>query len=205
MKLLRIIYNKFLPALFWIALLLAFDSPYIAVLTLLCAAWHELGHMLTATLVLKRDISMPKAVLYGLKIDTGGIISYKEELFIALGGPLANILAFLALLPVFRQNEYVIVFAMINLLTAISNLLPLRSYDGQRAISSLLCMIGTPYLADRVIHAICLTLSAAGCFLSLFLIGYIGDGYWIFGVFFVSLLGEILSHRKKNEANKKRE
>ena len=81
MKMLRIIYNKLLPALFWIVLLLAFDSPWAAMLTLLCAALHEIGHILAALLITDGNISMPKAVIYGLRIDTGGIMSYKQELF----------------------------------------------------------------------------------------------------------------------------
>ncbi len=198
MKLLRIVYNKLLPALFWILLLVAFDSLSIAILTLLAAALHELGHIFAATLILNREISMPKAVIYGLRIDTGGIMSYKEELFIALGGPLANLLVFFSAIPLFNTAEYVLVFALLNLLTAISDLIPLRSYDGQRILSALVSTRVDPYVADMVTHYTSLTLSAIGCFISLFLVGITGDGYWIFGVFFVSLLNEILSRRKKN-------
>ena len=204
MKLLRIVYNKLLPALFWILLLLAFDSLAIAILTLLCAALHEIGHIFIAALMLNRDISMPKAVLYGLKIDTGGIISYKAEFLIALGGPMANLLLFFALIPFLTLSEYVMAFAFINLLTAISNLIPLRSYDGQRLIGCAISSFAPPHIADWVIHCTALTLSALGCFISLFLVGQIGDGYWIFGVFFVSFLSEIFSRSKNFAANKKR-
>ena len=205
MKLLRIVYNKLLPSLFWILLLLALDSPWIAVITLLCAALHEIGHIFVASLVLRRDITMPRAVIYGLRIDTGGIISYKDELLIALGGPFANLLIFFALMPFLSLSEYVTAFAFINLLTAISNLIPLRSYDGQRVILCAISSFATPHLAEAVIHCITLILSATGCFISLFLIGRIGDGYWIFGVFFISFLNEIFANRKNSFTNKKRD
>ena len=205
MKMLRIIYNKLLPALFWIVLLLAFDSPWAAMLTLLCAALHEIGHILAALLITDGNISMPKAVIYGLRIDTGGIMSYKQELFIALGGPFCNIGCALASMPLFFINDYAAAFVFINLLTALSNLIPLRSYDGERALSAAVSLLFSPYLADTLKHYVSLAVSALGAILSLFLIGRVGEGYWIFGAFFVSLFNEILSCGKNRCINKKRE
>jgi len=200
MKMLRIIYNKMLPSLFWIMLLLAFDSVCVTLLTLFAAALHELGHIAAATIVLNKSIPLPKAALYGLRIDTGGIISYREELFLALGGPLANIFIFFTCLPFFYLNDYISAFLFINLLTAISNLLPLRSYDGQRILCCFIAPYVTPYVSETVTHYTCISISSLGCFATLFLIGILGDGYWIFGVFFVTLINEIFVQTKKQVA-----
>ena len=205
MKMLRFIYNKILPALFWLMLLLAFDSIYITLLTILAAALHELGHIAAASIVLNRSISLPKAAIYGLRIDTGGIISYKEEFFIALGGPLANILVFFITLPFFRLSDYISTFCFINLLTAISNLLPLRSYDGQRLLTCLIAAHTAPFVTESITRYTCIAISSVGCFTALFLIGRLGDGYWIFGIFFITLLNEILLRSKKQANRKKRE
>ena len=205
MKMIRIIYNKVLPSLFWILLLLAFDSPYMAMLTLFAAAFHEIGHIAVSTFVFNKKISIPKAVMYGLRIDTGACISYKEELLVALGGPGANILAFLLSLPFLYLCEYVYAFCIINLLTAISNLIPLRSYDGQRILSGIVSPFLSPYVSDAIIHFVSLTVASAGCFVSIFLIGRIGDGYWIFCIFFISLINEICIRSKNSFTNKKRE
>lgn len=200
MKMLRFVYNKLFPAFFLLLILFAFDSPFMAVLTLLAALLHELGHIATASVLFNHNISMPKAVIYGLRIDTGSTLSYNEEFFTALGGPAANLLAFFAFIPLFHLSEYAATFALINLFTAVSNLLPLRSYDGQRMLSALISKYASPFLAQQATHCTSLALSTLGCFISLFLVERMGEGYWIFGAFFASFLNEIFVHSRKAQA-----
>ena len=190
MKLLRFIYKKGLGALFWIAVMLAFDSPFICILTLIAAGIHECGHILAALALGRWSISAPRATLEGLKIDTGAALSYKEEAIIAAAGPGANILAAALSLP-FCRGGYALSFLLINLLSALSNLLPLGTYDGGRIAGALLHSRFDTDRAVGITDTLSLLTSFLLALLSLILIMQLGEGYWIFGVFFAIFLREI--------------
>ena len=199
MRALRVIYERVLPFLFILFLMLAFDAVWVAVLTLLVAALHELGHIAAALTVGVGDMSIPRAVLTGLRIRLGRLLSYREEVIVALGGPLANILAFFALLPLTRVNNYIITLAAINLLTAVSNLIPIRGFDGQRILTGLLASRVSAVVIDTVTRGLTVGISAAVALLSLIFMMRVGEGYWIFAVFFAILCKEILGNRRRTK------
>ena len=201
MRLLRALGERVLPILFILFLMLAFDEVWMTVLTLLAAAAHECGHILAAMLIGAGEISLPRAVLTGLRIRTGRLLSYRDEAIIALGGPLTNLAIFLLLLPFCRYGEYVSALAAINILTALSNLIPIRGFDGQRILIGLLSTRLSARALDRVSRALTLAVSAAVALLSLFFMMKIGEGYWIFTIFFVVMCREIMGEHKsaKNE------
>ena len=199
MRALRVIYERVLPFLFILFLMLAFDAVWVTVLTLLVAAVHELGHIAAALAVGVGDMSIPRAVLTGLRIRPGRLLSYREEVIVALGGPLANILAFFALLPLTRVNNYIFSLAAINLLTAVSNLIPIRGFDGQRILTGLLASRVSAGVIDTVTRALTVGISAAVALLSLIFMMRVGEGYWIFAVFFAILCREILGNRKSTK------
>ena len=193
MKILQKLSDKVLPTLFWVCIMLAFDSPAICILTLSAAAIHEIGHILFAVLIKRGDISLPRATLFGLKIDTGRLLSYKEEAIIAAGGPLVNLGVFLLSLPFFSLNEYVSLVGMINLFTAVTNLLPMRGYDGGRIIRAVLLSRYNIGIVDTVSSILTLLTAASLSVISLIVIMLVGEGYWIFAFFFSVLLSEILA------------
>lgn len=120
----------------WIALLLA-----------VCI--HEVGHLLAARCVgVRLDRLRPTATGLRLLPSRGGFPSYRAEATVALGGPLANLLSapLLALLcPV--------ALAHVSLYLAILNLLPIRSFDGGRALICFLCGRHA-WLPDRAERAV---------------------------------------------------
>ncbi len=191
MRILRSISEKILPSLFWLVIMLAFDTPAACILTCLAALLHELAHIGAALFISDTEISLPRATLKGLKIDTGRLISYKEELVIAISGPLANVAVFLATLPFFRLSEYLSLFGILNLLTALSNLLPLRSYDGYRALRALLITRVSHERCESIMDFLAFITSATGVLLSLVILMICGEGYWIFAIFFVVFIREI--------------
>lgn len=199
MRALRVIYERVLPFLFILFLMLAFDAVWVTVLTLLVAAVHELGHIFAAVVIGIGDMSIPRAVLTGLRIRPGRLLSYREEVIVALGGPLANILAFFALLPLTRVNNYIITLAAINLLTAVSNLIPIRGFDGQRILTGLLASRVSAVVIDTVTRGLTVGISAAVALLSLIFMMRVGEGYWIFAVFFAILCKEILGNRRRTK------
>ena len=192
--------ERLLMTLFWLLLLLAFNAPPLAMLTLLCALLHELGHI-TAAALLGRRTGAPMERPNGLLLPLQGSLSYVEECFVAAMGPIANLLvALLCLLARPLGHSFFSTFAILSLFTAVANLLPVGGYDGERMLRSLLSLRLDAVRAHAVCAALSLGLSAVLTLVSLYGMLRVGGGYWIFGVFFATLLVEIkrsLAHAKK--------
>lgn len=118
------------------------DNTGLAVLALLCALLHELGHLLTIFLF-KIPVDEISLQIFGASIRLKGDIriSYSQEILISLSGPAANLLAALItglfLYAGFntRIMELICVF---NIVIAIFNLLPIGSLDGGRTLECIL-------------------------------------------------------------------
>lgn len=200
-KLLYIIkkFERFLPLIFWLFFLYGFDEPYIAGLTVIAALIHECGH--EGLLLWRTGSTSPiKSVLSGMRITKSHALSYRDEVLLYLFGPLANILAAaisLLLFPIF--GDTVFPFSVINIASAVANLLPIEGYDGYGAIRALLLQRDARELAYRVLSAISLSLISLLAFLSLYLMDRLDGGYWIYAVF-ISLL--ISRFSRDNSAEK---
>lgn len=100
----------------------------IILLTFALMAVHEAGHALVAHLLgLHFHIAIvrnPWRLVVGVMFP-GDVIA-KQDLMIAIGGPLASILIGIALLPITDTG------AAISILIGLLNLLPLRHSDGWR-------------------------------------------------------------------------
>ena len=191
--------ERSLAILFWVLLMLGFDTPYIAILTVGSAVIHECGHLIAALLFTNSDTRAPTGSISGFRIKAHGL-SYKEELLLSLGGPMINIILGVLLFCIpFTEplSSYMHVFALLNIMTAVSNLLPIESYDGYRAVLSAAAIFTNRRdSAEAVMKKISFAFSALMCFLSLYLILKLGEGYWIFAVFFTILLSGILKRQK---------
>lgn len=184
-----------LRLLFFLLLLFAFDTPVIACMTLLCALWHEGGHLLVLSrLGVTRRFS-PR--LNGLVCTPERPLSYREEAAVAAAGPAANLLfALLSLLLLPLGHAFFLTLAFCHLMTALSNLLPLEGYDGARILSALLSLHGRdPY---GLLSVTSFALSVLLLFLALYLVGKCGEGYWLLGVFLFSLLYRLRRGLLKN-------
>ena len=186
--------TRVLPALFWIALIFGFDSPSIGFLTVFSALLHELGHIIAASVFSPHFSLRTSAVGFALKPLAN--LSYTKELIIAAAGPLANLLIFALTIPFSNAlGGYVFLFGMINLMTAISNLIPLHGYDGYRIAE---CIALKHRRADMPVCAlehISFALICIMCFLSLYLMEKVNTGYWIFFILIFSLLKSIKNSR----------
>ncbi len=174
-------------ALFWILVMLGFDGVVGAILTLIAVLIHELGHM-AALFILGRRSGVPLPRMPGFSIRVGASLSYKEDMIVAAAGPMANLITALILLPI-RQAAGAMI--LINLLTAVSNLLPVRGYDGYRILASAIALSGTERFLGRVPDLLSFGTAVVAVLLSLYFIYVFDSGYWIFGVFFIFLLGEV--------------
>ena len=194
-EVLRLFSDSVLPIIFWVSLIFGFDTPYVAFLTLIAAFAHEMGHC-AAIWMLSGEGARVRGHSSGLRIRRGEALSYRSEIAILLAGPAVNISLFLLALP-FGSSlcGYVRVFGLVNLATGLSNLLPFEGYDGYGAICEALCAMGRADMIKRL-EVLSFVLSICLTFISLYLIGRFGEGYWIFGVFFVMMLSKIVSYGK---------
>ena len=179
-------FTRILPYVFWGLLIFSFDKPHFAILTLISSAIHECGHLFAAAAV--RSGAGLEGKLYGMRIRISeGTMSYTGELIILSAGPLANLVAFLVSLPSVT-HPYIAEFAFINILSAISNLLPVESYDGYRIIEILCHSFGKSFIAARLLRYVSFVCVFIIVIFSLFLMAKLNTGYWIYFIFLFSLL-----------------
>lgn len=179
--------ESILPAFFWGFLIFGFEEPYMAMLSIIAAIIHEGGHIFS--IMLRRGRPMLRGVISGFRIRSGGVVTYREELLTYLAGPLANLVAFIVLsLLSLLFGEWAAMAAVINLITALSNLLPIEGYDGYGILRTYIHMRESGEWALRLMERISSALIFILCIFSLYLIDRMGGGYWIFAVFFVSMI-----------------
>lgn len=132
---------------------------------MILAIIHELGHLL-AGLILKMKPEKIELMPYGLsisfklnledfnkKINSGNIIEFKK-IFVALAGPLTNLIIILILLN-FRLTRFSVpVLVYSNILLILFNLLPMYPLDGGRIIKSVLHIIYGKKKSERYINNI---------------------------------------------------
>ena len=184
----RYLADSVLPLLFWVLLIFGFDTPDVAVLTIIAAIIHEGGHML-ALGATKRSARL-RSHLSGFRIRARGA-SYAEELIALAAGPLANLAVFLVTLPFFGSGDgYAELVGYLNLLSALSNLMPIEGYDGFGILRTL-ASIGEWRGAERALYGISFVITLLFTLFSLYLMLRYGGGYWIFGVFFITMIAKI--------------
>ncbi len=193
---LLIFLEKLLPLLFWILISFSFDLPYAAILTGVSAVIHELGHILFILTI--RGFPEMKNRLSGPKIRLSGL-SYREELFCALAGPLANLFTATLIIPtlLLLPSAYLFEFFIINVLTAVLNLLPINGFDGYKA---LFCFASERENGGNHLRLLCHTSFLITAFLTLLTLFFVlkaGEGYWIFVLFFSVLISEIAKSQKE--------
>lgn len=186
---------KFLPLGFWLVLIFAFDKPYIAILTLIAAAAHELGHILAFMRYTKKYRLF--GVTSGLRLSSVTGLSYKEEMAVALAGPIANVFIFLFCTPfiLLSFSEYAKIFGLVNLFTAVSNLIPIEGYDGYRVLNCFLNQYTKLKIPETITRSLSFLISAVLSLTALYLIRSFDGGYWVFFIFLASLVRAISSDR----------
>ena len=192
--------ESLLPVVFWVLLIFGFDSVYIGVLTLLAAIIHELGHIVVINALSSHGCHLPIGKTNGFRLECKGF-SYTTEAAAAAAGPIANLLVGLFTIPFFSVygiGYYLGCFSIINLMTAISNSLPIEGYDGYRVIHALVMHFTRyPRESQRALELTSLAFSFLLTLFSLFLMLKANAGYWIFAVFFSSTVAIICKRQKR--------
>lgn len=194
-EILDLLSGSILPIIFWMSLIFGFDTTYIAMLTVISALIHELGHGIAISVLNRRGASI-RGHASGFRIRQEEMMSYPKEIAVLLGGPLVNILIFLLTLPFGNaMSGYVRILGYVNLATGVSNLLPFEGYDGYGALCMLLCQRDAEHLVKRL-EIFSFILSILVTFAALHLIDAFGEGYWIFGLFFFTVLSKLAKFGK---------
>jgi len=189
-EVLELLSGSILPMIFWISVIFGFDTPCIAILTILSAVIHEIGHCIAINLFSKGNATV-RGHSTGFRIKQDELLSYSKEIAILISGPFINIIVFLLTLP-FKNAflGYIRIFGYINQVTGLSNLLPIEGYDGYGAISALFRARGFGHFI-KWLEGFSFVVSITVTFVSLHLIDLFGEGYWIFGLFFFTVLSKI--------------
>ena len=158
--------------------------------TIICALIHEVGHILYLVLFTSSCHSI-KSVVFGLKIKAVKFLSYKDELLLYLSGPLANLILGFVFWHLSVRDSFFYTMSIINIATAISNLLPIEGYDGYGILRTIIEKHFPMGLFLRLLSIFSTLLVFLFCILSIYLIDRYGGGYWIFAVFFVQMIKQL--------------
>lgn len=178
---------------FWLCMLYGSDEIAVATSTLLCVAVHETAHV--AVLQTRGRILCPKARAYGFKISIKDF-SYRQKMIATAAGPCANLLAALILLPFFKYSPYFAELAFLNLMTALSNLIPISGTDGYNLILFTMDNASLSRRAYMILESVSLALNIFIFLISAYIVLRIGESFWIWAIFFFSLVRNLETYRK---------
>lgn len=141
----------FLLALVWVLT----SGPFLLML-LGASVLHEGGH-LAACQLCHVSVRGLRITICGAELRLEGYPTPAKQLIIALSGPLASLLITLLTLFLFPGTEQAAVFAGLNLIAGLFNLLPVEPLDGGRALTALCSLLS---LGAETIHALDLVTTA---------------------------------------------
>lgn len=124
-----------------IAFIVSLNVPSNVLITVFTSLLHETGHILMMSVLGNKPQSV-RFEITGINItrQQNIKISIKNEVLIALGGPIINLFCLIAssMILCVYNSETVMTFACINLILMTLNLLPVKRLDGGTALFFLL-------------------------------------------------------------------
>ena len=158
---------------------LLLSHSYISLAAFAAATLHELGHIIAARIC---DVPLKemKLGIFGAAITPdSNLCSYKKEIFLALSGPLINMISvLLCWRSVDSANSFVSMFVVSSLFLGTLNLLPIDDFDGGRILKCCLLLKLPPDKVTKICDGI--------SFLLIFFL-------WIFSVYLLLRLSASLS------------
>ena len=131
---------------------LAFTSAEYFPALICSVAIHEIGHIIAAK-IRRIKLSEMKLSIFGASLYTyNQLFSYYDEIFLCIGGPLANLLSVVVCLSIEKTNS---LFFMSSLALGMLNMFPIHGFDGGRILSAFLSI----HLQPKATAMICKTVS----------------------------------------------
>ena len=144
----------FFSVLLFLSLFLT--HSYFAVCSFIAVILHELGHLIAARLCNVKFNTLSIGIYgAGLKADKTSF-SYKNEILIALCGPLANLISAFLAIPIYigAQSTSALYFIASSIILGMMNLMPIKTFDGGRILHSVLCLRFSPFASDKTLSVI---------------------------------------------------
>lgn len=165
-----------------LSLVLCTDKAGTAVFCLLSCFLHELGHIA----VLLGEGNIPRKITFcggGIRLDVGG----KYSIPALFAGCFVNFLLFCTFC--FGESEKIQLFAVVNLLTGLLNLLPIRPLDGGMLLERFLLQHVSPEKIGKVMKAVEIIVGAAFIPIVIFMFGngFLGISSLVFLAYLLSL------------------
>ena len=117
-----------------LAFLILLDRSGVLSVSLIAVSFHEIGHLIMMKF-LKIQVESINFNVATIRVNTIGILSIKDNLCIALAGPLMNLILTFFL---FSKIEILGYFGISNLILFVFNLFPAKGLDGGDALYFLL-------------------------------------------------------------------
>ena len=158
-----------------ICLMLVFCKNTTVVMSLICSAFHECGHLVMMC-IFKDAPEKVTMGAFGMRIDRrSGKLSYKQEALVCMGGIIVNIILAVTCFTVYFFSGYMwaIEAALINIFIALINMMPVGMLDFSRALSCFLymkCEIKKAQKISEIISAIFLAVFVSFCVLYCFFV-----------------------------------
>lgn len=124
-------------------------------LLLLSSGIHEVGHVVMAQAVGVR-LRVLRLELLGARLETDGMMSYGQEWWLCMGGPLFNLISAGLLLPILAALEDTAARVWLGEFVALSiglgglNLLPIETFDGGRMLYCMFVLFLREDVAGRI-------------------------------------------------------
>ena len=176
-------YLNYLPdalalLLFTVPTFLCEDIP-LALSLLLAILLHEAGHILAYHLV---GIKHPQFSVerLGLRLTPSRPMTFYEQLFVALAGPLCNLLCCFLLWLLFGWS----VPAVLHGFTALFNLLPVSTLDGGQILEAALGILCPSHFQYNIMRFCSLSVILLGLLFALGALWLRGQGSYLYFLFF---------------------
>lgn len=185
-------------AVIYLLWMLFSDRSGLAAMSLLAAAFHELGHLSMARF-LHIPISAMRFDLLGARIDVKGrILSYGEEWLLCMAGPLSSLVFSLIGSLFWSHTKLAIAFSCASLLLGLLNLLPIQTFDGGRMLECALLSFTTPQKTGSILRGCTFLFLWLLWAFSAYLMIKIADGISLF-FFTLTLLSRFFDERTKKK------
>lgn len=152
-------------------LFMMFDTSGYGILALYSCLIHELGHLAAMLMV---GCKLNEILFYcaGIKITANERykLSFSRELIVLIAGSVVNIILFF--ICYFCSDKLTLkmpVFAIINLLIGLFNLLPVNMFDGGKITELILSKFVMPDTAYYISHILSLIITVSALLASIFL------------------------------------
>ncbi len=154
------IYISFL-FLAMVTVMIAFDKTGLIVPTLFSVLCHELGHLFCMW-ALGSTPKRIKLIPASVQITDSITSRYKTDNIVSLCGPLVNILLFAVFYINYSiwRNTQVLIFALLNLILGLFNLLPVKGLDGGRILHNIIAQKRDIARADLILKLLGIIFSA---------------------------------------------